>query len=61
MTKLFERARNWARSLKRQAYTLYLAMRDARMPWYTGALAFFVVAHTFSPIDLISDFIPVFG
>jgi uncharacterized membrane protein YkvA (DUF1232 family) len=30
-------------------------------PWYAKALIFFVVAHTFSPIDLIPDFIPVLG
>ena len=31
------------------------------MPWYAKALIVFVVAHTFSPIDLIPDFIPVIG
>jgi uncharacterized membrane protein YkvA (DUF1232 family) len=28
---------------------------------YAKALIFFVVAHTFSPIDLIPDFIPILG
>jgi hypothetical protein len=30
-----------------------LAARDPRTPWYARGLIFFVVAHTFSPIDLI--------
>ena len=50
-----------ARTLKREAYAVYLAARDPRTPWYAKLLIFFVVAHTFSPIDLIPDFIPVLG
>ena len=50
-----------ARRLKLEAYALYLAYRDPRVPWYAKALAAFVVAHTFSPIDLVPDFIPVLG
>jgi len=50
-----------ARELKREAYAIYIAARDPRTPWYVRALVFFVVAHTFSPIDLIPDFIPVIG
>src|SRR5512147_1255935 len=50
-----------ARALKKEAYAIYIAARDPRTPWYAKALIFFVVAHTFSPIDLIPDFIPVLG
>jgi uncharacterized membrane protein YkvA (DUF1232 family) len=50
-----------ARELKREAYAIYVAARDPRTPWYAKLLIFFVVAHTFSPIDLIPDFIPVLG
>lgn len=50
-----------ARALKQEAYAIYIAARDPRTPWYVKALIFFVVAHTFSPIDLIPDFIPVLG
>ena len=49
------------RKLKSEAYAIYIAARDPRTPWYAKALIFFVVAHTFSPIDLIPDFIPVLG
>ena len=50
-----------ARELKREAYAIFIAARDPRTPWYVRALVFFVVAHTFSPIDLIPDFIPILG
>lgn len=50
-----------AHALKREAFAIYIAARDPRTPWYVKSLIFFVVAHTFSPIDLIPDFIPVLG
>lgn len=50
-----------AHALKRDAVALTFALRDARTPWYAKVLLGLVVAHTFSPIDLIPDFIPVLG
>ena len=58
---LFARLKQRARAWKKEAFAVYLAARDPRTPWYAKALVFFVVAHTFSPIDLIPDFIPVIG
>ena len=58
---MLERLKVRARELKREVYAIYLAARDPRTPWYAKALVFFVVAHTFSPIDLIPDFIPILG
>lgn len=58
---MLEQLKARARALKREAYAIYIAARDPRTPWYTKALIFFVVAHTFSPIDLIPDFIPILG
>ena len=58
---LLERLKQRARALKNEAFAVYLAARDPRTPWYAKALVLFVVAHTFSPIDLIPDFIPVLG
>jgi uncharacterized membrane protein YkvA (DUF1232 family) len=56
---------NWVKDrachLKKETYALYFAYQDPRVPWYAKLLVAFVVAHTFSPIDLIPDFIPVFG
>lgn len=58
---MLARLRARARALKNEAFAVYLAAKDPRTPWYAKALIFFVVAHTFSPIDLIPDFIPVLG
>ncbi|MGD2147819.1 MAG: YkvA family protein [Anaerolineae bacterium] len=49
------------RQLKTETYAIYLASRDPRVPWYAKGLIAVVVAHTFSPIDLIPDFIPILG
>lgn len=58
---LVQRWKAWAWRIRREAYALYLACRDPRVPWYARALAAGVVAYAFSPIDLIPDFIPVLG
>jgi uncharacterized membrane protein YkvA (DUF1232 family) len=58
---MLENLKSRARALKNEAIAVYLAAKDSRTPWYAKALIFFVVAHTFSPIDLIPDFIPVLG
>ncbi|HEX8235720.1 MAG TPA: YkvA family protein [Abditibacteriaceae bacterium] len=56
-----ERRKQWARGLKIEAFTIYLACRDPRLPWRTRLCAACVAAYAFSPIDLIPDFIPIFG
>lgn len=58
---ILDRLKEGARQFKREAHAVAIAARDPRTPWYVKALIFFVVAHTFSPIDLIPDFIPVLG
>jgi uncharacterized membrane protein YkvA (DUF1232 family) len=58
---MLEKLKSRARALKNEAFAVYLAAKDPRTPWYAKALIFFVVAHTFSPIDLIPDFIPILG
>ena len=58
---MFQQLKVRARQLKQEIYVVAIAARDPRTPWYVKALIFFVVAHTFSPIDLIPDFIPVLG
>jgi uncharacterized membrane protein YkvA (DUF1232 family) len=58
---MLERLKQRARALKNGSFAVYLAAKDPRTPWYAKALIFFVVAHTFSPIDLIPDFIPILG
>lgn len=58
---MFERWKRVAREIRRDVYTLFLACRDPRTPWYSKALATAVLAYALSPIDLIPDFIPVLG
>ncbi len=60
-TTILQRWKERARILKREVYTLYLAYRDPRTPWYGKAFAALVVAYAFSPIDLIPDPIPILG
>ena len=58
---MFSRIKKWARRLNRDVHAIYLASRDPRVPWLAKVLAIAVAAYTLSPIDLIPDFIPVFG
>jgi uncharacterized membrane protein YkvA (DUF1232 family) len=59
--QLLSKLKQWARALKRDAYAVYFAARDPRVPWYAKALGIAVAAYALSPIDLIPDFIPVLG
>lgn len=61
MVALLAGLKERASRLKSEVYTLYLVARDPRTPWFAKLLAGVVVAYAFSPIDLIPDFIPVFG
>lgn len=58
---MYASLRQRIQALKREAYALYLAYRHPHCPWYAKVFTALVVAHTFSPIDLIPDFIPVLG
>jgi uncharacterized membrane protein YkvA (DUF1232 family) len=51
-----ERAKLWARAIKRDVLALWVAARDPRVPWYAKALAMAVAAYALSP-----DFVPVLG
>lgn len=58
---MVKRLKDRALELRKDAYILYLAGKDKRVPWYAKALAAAVIAYLLSPIDLIPDFIPVIG
>ena len=61
MANGFEKLKAKARQLKQETYTLYLAYRHPATLWYAKVFAAVVVAYAFSPIDLIPDFVPIFG
>ena len=58
---MFAKLKQRATALKTDAYALYIAARDPRVPWYAKAFMGLVLAYAFSPVDLIPDFIPVLG
>jgi uncharacterized membrane protein YkvA (DUF1232 family) len=60
-TGIVQRWKLKVRQLKTETYTLYLAYRDPRVPWYAKLFTAGVVAYALSPIDLIPDFVPVLG
>ena len=59
--RLLEKLKQRAYQLKTETFTLYLAARDRRTPWYAKLLVAGIVAYALSPIDLIPDFVPIFG
>ena len=59
--KVAGRLREWARAIKKDVLTLYIAARDPRVPWHVKVAAMAIAAYALSPIDLIPDFIPVLG
>jgi uncharacterized membrane protein YkvA (DUF1232 family) len=56
-----DRAKQWARAIKRDVIAIWLAAKDKRTPLAARILAACVAAYALSPIDLIPDFVPVLG
>lgn len=50
-----------AKQLKKELGALYIASKRRDVPWYAKLVILLVVGYALSPIDLIPDFIPVFG
>ena len=49
------------RALKLRCAALQLALRGKRTPWYAKVVGMMTFLYALSPIDPISDFIPVLG
>ena len=49
------------RELKVEALAMYYAIRHPNTPWSGRLLLIFILLYAASPIDIIPDFIPVFG
>lgn len=58
---IFLKWKKRAEQLKTETYTLFIAFKDPRVPWYAKVFVGCIVGYAFSPIDLIPDFIPVLG
>ena len=50
-----------AKKLKTDIPAIFLALKDNETPIFAKILAGITIAYALSPIDLIPDFIPVFG
>jgi uncharacterized membrane protein YkvA (DUF1232 family) len=57
----FQKLKRRAKRLRRQVWSLWLAMKDPRTPFRARLAIAVTVAYALSPIDLIPDFIPVLG
>ena len=58
---IFEVLKQKAKELKKQTLTVYFVSRDPNLSMHIKIIAILVVAYALSPIDLIPDFIPIFG
>ena len=58
---MWSQIRQWAQTIKRDAFALWFAIRDPRAPRWLRWAGFLIIAYALSPIDLIPDFLPVIG
>lgn len=61
MARWIDQLKQWAKQIKRDVYAVWFAARDPETPFLAKLVALLVAAYAISPIDLIPDFIPVFG
>jgi len=61
ITKFLHTWKRRASRLKMDAYTIYLAYKDPRVPWYAKILIVCVIGYAFSPIDKFLNSIPIIG
>ncbi|MFC5269193.1 YkvA family protein [Adhaeribacter terreus] len=59
--KLLQKLREKARHLNTEIYALYLAYKHPKVSWSAKIIIAITIGYALSPIDLIPDFIPVFG
>lgn len=47
--RIAQRLKTWAKTIRRDAYVLYLAGRDSRVPLHTKVLALVIAGYALSP------------
>ncbi len=60
-TKLLYTWKRQVNRLKMEAYTIYLAYKDPRVPWYDKIFIVCALGYAFSPIDKFLNSIPIIG
>ena len=60
-TKFLHTWKRRASRLKMDAYAIYLAYKDPRVPWYAKIPIVCVIGYAFSPIDKFLNSIPIIG
>jgi uncharacterized membrane protein YkvA (DUF1232 family) len=58
---MLQNLKNKVHVLKRNSLVLYFAYKDPRLSIWKKLFIALVIGYLFSPIDLIPDFIPIFG
>ncbi len=61
MKKALADLKSKARKIKQDIFVLVEAYKHPKTPFLVKLLSIIIVAYTFSPIDLIPDFIPILG
>jgi uncharacterized membrane protein YkvA (DUF1232 family) len=59
--KIMARVQQFTHQLRIEAHAVWLSARDPQVPLPTRILGWLVAGYALSPIDLIPDFIPIFG
>lgn len=59
--KLLHNLKQRAKALNTEVYALYLAYKHPEVSWAAKIIIALTIGYALSPIDLIPDFIPVFG
>ncbi|MCX7820349.1 MAG: DUF1232 domain-containing protein [Brevinematales bacterium] len=59
--KILIKLKNKAKMLKKEITTLYYAYQDPKLSLLPKLIIIFTIGYALSPIDLIPDFIPIWG
>lgn len=61
MTAIFRLLKKWGLGFKNSLLVMYFAWKHPRTPAYLKALLAFIACYVVSPVDLVTDLVPVAG